>query len=193
MQLIFATHNQNKAREIQQMLPPGMQVKTLSDVGIVEEIEENGDTISENSKIKADYVYLRTNQDCFADDSGLEVNTLGGQPGVKSARYAAEHGNSQANLALLLDNLSGIADRAAQFRTVITLIYEGSIHIFEGICRGQIIDQPRGSGGFGYDPVFIPEGYAITFAEMDSEEKNRISHRALAFRKMTDWLKEKAS
>ena len=182
--LVFATNNANKAREIEHILGPGFQVKTLPDIGCTEEIEETEDTLEGNALLKARYVKSQFGYDCFSEDTGLEVMALGGAPGVHTARYAGEAKDPGANIDLLLRNLENKADRRAQFRTVIALIYDGKEILLEGICPGSIALTPRGDGGWGYDPVFIPDGYTETFAELGSAIKNRISHRALATEKL---------
>lgn len=186
--LCFATNNAHKIEELQAMLGLTFTLKTLSEIGCHDDIAETGTTLEENSLIKAQYVWDNYQMDCFADDSGLEVAALNGAPGVYSARYSGVHHSFAANNALLLRNLAGITNRAAQFRTVITLILGGEIHQFEGIIKGNIIDQPRGTEGFGYDPLFVPDGYNQTFAEISLAEKSLISHRAKAVEKLVAFL-----
>ena len=186
--LCFATNNAHKIEELQAMLGLTFTLKTLSEIGCHDDIAETGTTLEENSLIKAQYVWNNYQMDCFADDSGLEVAALNGAPGVYSARYSGVHHSFAANNALLLRNLAGITNRAAQFRTVITLILGGEIHQFEGIIKGNIIDQPRGTEGFGYDPLFVPDGYNQTFAEISLAEKSLISHRAKAVEKLVAFL-----
>lgn len=186
--LVFATNNANKAREIEHILGPGFQIKTLPDIGCTAEIEETEDTLEGNALLKARYVKSRFGYDCFSEDTGLEVMALGGAPGVHTARYAGETKDPAANIALLLRNLTMEVDRRAQFRTVIALIYNGQEILLEGICPGSIALSPRGDGGWGYDPVFIPDGYSETFAELGPAIKNRISHRALATEKLQTFL-----
>lgn len=188
MELIFASHNQNKVKEIQAILPDGYKLLSLTDINCHDEIVEDGNTLEANAIIKARYVHKHYNKDCFADDTGLEVEALNGEPGVYSARYAGEQKNSNDNMNLLLAKLEGKENRRAQFRTVICLIINGKEHLFEGIVKGQIIAEKRGEEGFGYDPIFIPEGYDTTFAEMPLSEKNKVSHRKRAFAKMTEFL-----
>ncbi|UXX79753.1 non-canonical purine NTP diphosphatase [Reichenbachiella carrageenanivorans] len=190
MKICFATHNQNKLKEINQILTD-FEIIGLTDIGCVEEIPETGTTLDENSKIKADFVTSQYQISCFADDTGLEVEALGGAPGVYSARYAGEGRDNGANMELLLKNLAGHSDRSARFRTVITLILEGETHQFEGIVNGRIITELRGQEGFGYDPIFIPEGYDKTFAEMSAADKNAISHRGRAVAKLEKFLKNR--
>lgn len=189
MKLIFATRNRHKISEISKILGPQFQLLTPADCGIEEDIPENEATILGNALAKARYVYRRTGENCFADDTGLEVAALGGDPGVFSARYAGPEHDSKANMQLLIKNMEGKADRRARFRTVIALIVKGREVTFEGEVTGTIIDTPRGADGFGYDPIFVPDGYDITFAEMGAEEKNRISHRARATQKLVDYLR----
>ncbi|WP_109831365.1 non-canonical purine NTP diphosphatase [Reichenbachiella versicolor] len=189
MKICFATHNQNKLKEINQILGNDFEVVGLTDIGCTEEIIEDGNTLEENSAIKARHVFSNYNIPCFADDTGLEVESLGGAPGVYSARYAGEPSNSQNNIKLLLQNLDGESNRTARFRTVITLIWNSEEIQFEGIVRGAIADSLKGTDGFGYDPIFIPEGQSRTFSEMSSNEKNAISHRGRAVAKLVDYLK----
>lgn len=191
MKIVFATRNHHKVKEIQALLPSSIELLSLDETGILEEIPENEQTISANAISKARYVFEKYGLNCFADDSGLEVTALNGEPGVYSARYAGPKKNDQANTAYLLHNLLEKLDRSAQFRTVIALIIEGELQTFEGIVRGEIIHQPKGKQGFGYDPVFLPDGEKRTFAEMELPEKNKISHRAIALKKMRDFLQDK--
>ena len=188
MKLIFATHNKNKAFEIQKLLPSQFQVLTLDDISFHDEIPENEPTIEGNSAYKAQFIYSEFELNCFADDTGLEIEALNGKPGVHSARYSGEDRNPDANMNRVLAELKGISNRNARFKTVITLIIEGKQHIFEGIVNGRIIDEKRGTNGFGYDPIFIPENESRTFAEMDLAEKNQFSHRARALEKMIAFL-----
>ena len=187
--LCFATNNAHKLEEIQAILGDSFDLLSLKDINCNEELPETGDTLEANSLQKAQYLYDHYQVNCFADDSGLEVNALGGEPGVYSARYAGEQRSHPDNINLLLKNLLGKSDRSAQFRTVITLIQNGEISQFEGAIKGQIIEDLRGTDGFGYDPIFMPEGFERTFAEMSLEEKGKISHRAKAFEKLVDYLK----
>ena len=188
MKLIFATHNRNKALEIQKFLPDNFQVLTLDDIGFHEEIPENESTIEGNSAFKAQFIYQNFKLNCFADDTGLEIESLNGRPGVHSARYAGGEKNSDANINLVLKELNGNQNRNARFKTVIALIIEGEQFQFEGIVNGTIIEEKRGVNGFGYDPIFIPENESKTFAEMDLIEKNKFSHRARALEKMIAFL-----
>ena len=185
MKIIFATNNAHKLSEVQAVLGPDFELVTPRSVGITEEIPEQQDTIAGNASQKARYVHDRTGCDCFADDTGLEVEALGGAPGVHSARYATDGHDFAANNRLLLKNLEGAENRRARFRTVISLLQGGEEHLFEGIVEGRIIDREAGHEGFGYDPLFVPDGYTKTFAEMTTEEKNAVSHRARAVRKLT--------
>ncbi|MEA5457983.1 non-canonical purine NTP diphosphatase [Arcicella sp. LKC2W] len=187
--LCFATNNAHKLEEIQAILGGTFHLLSLKDINCNEELPETGNTLEANSLQKAQYLYDHYQVNCFADDSGLEVNALNGEPGVYSARYAGEQRSHSDNINFLLKNLSGKSDRSAQFRTVITLIQNGEICQFEGVIKGQIIEDLRGTDGFGYDPVFKPEGFERTFAEMSLEEKGKISHRAKAFEKLVDFLK----
>ena len=186
--LVFATHNPNKAKEVQQMLGDAYVIKTLIDIGCYEAIPETSETLEGNAQIKAMHVVEKYGLDCFADDTGLEVKHLDGKPGVRTARYAGEDANADQNMGKLLSELGDTANRAAQFRTSICLVRGGVVERVEGICKGRIADQRGGAEGFGYDPVFIPEGYTRTFAEMDSVEKNDISHRGIAVRRMVKTL-----
>ena len=188
MKLVFATANHNKIKEVQSLLPAFIEIQGLKDIGCFEEIPETHDTIEENSLEKAVYVHEKYGVDCFSEDSGLEVEALNGEPGVYSAHYAGSR-SPENNIALLLHNLKGIHNRKAQFKTVFTLYMSGEIEQFTGIVTGNILHEARGTGGFGYDPVFLPDGAEKTFAEMSQEEKSRISHRAKAFELMTTYLK----
>jgi XTP/dITP diphosphohydrolase len=189
VKLIFATHNSNKAFEIQKLLPEHFQILTLNDIYFQEEIPENEPTIEANSAFKVQFIFDKFNLNCFADDTGLEIESLNGKPGVHSARYAGEERNSDANMNRVLEELNGVENRNARFKTFITLIIHGEQHQFEGIVDGTIIEEKRGSNGFGYDPIFIPEDESKTFAEMNLNEKNKFSHRARAFEKMIAFLK----
>ena len=191
MKLIFATHNRHKLEEVQAVLGPGFELVTPDEAGVHEEIPEEQPTLEGNAFQKADFLYERTGQDCFADDTGLEVEALGGAPGVYSARYAGEHVSYEENNSLLLKNLEGVTDRRARFRTVIALILGGERHQFEGVVEGRIATEPRGDRGFGYDPLFIPDGYETSFAQMSAEAKNAISHRGRAVEKLAAFLKER--
>ena len=189
MKLIFATNNAHKVAEVQAVLGDGYELVTPRQMGITEEIPETASTLEGNARQKARYLYERTGLDCFADDTGLEVDALDGAPGVHSARYATDGHDFEANTRLLLHNMEGKEDRRARFRTAIILIEGGEEHLFEGRVEGEITHAPAGCGGFGYDPVFRPEGYELTFAEMSADEKNSISHRARAVAKLVEYLK----
>ncbi len=187
--IVFATNNKNKLVEVRSMLHNEFEVIGLNDIGCHDDIPETADTIEGNAVQKAEYVCNKYKTDCFADDTGLEVDALGGAPGVHSARYANENGHdSEANIDKLLAELADKEDRQAQFRTCICVIIEGKRHLFEGIVRGKITLSRRGTGGFGYDSVFMPDGYDKTFAELGNDEKNKISHRALAVAKLAKFL-----
>lgn len=189
MQLICATHNKNKIKEIIELIPSSYNLKSLSDIGCSNEIPETGETMNENALIKAQFVSDNYKVNCFADDSGLEAEALNGAPGVFSARYAGEPKNDLNNIHKLLSELKGKSNRNAQFRTVIALILNRKNYFFEGIIKGKITNEMMGNNGFGYDPVFIPDGYEKTFAQMDLETKNKISHRAIAVQKLVEFLK----
>ena len=188
-QLILATHNDHKAEEFRKILPQ-YSVKTLADLGYYEEIEEAATDLEGNSLLKAETIFKRYGHVVISDDSGLEVDVLNGAPGVYSARYAGEPRNNERNTEKLLDKLQGASNRKAQFRTVITLMNAKNSFQFEGIISGTIAKSPRGEAGFGYDPVFIPEGYQLTFAELTANVKNKISHRANAIEKLLHFLNE---
>ncbi len=188
MKIVFASNNKKKLEEIRKLLPEGFQLLSLADVNINEEIPETGKTFSDNALIKAKFVNDKTGLSCFADDSGLEVEALNMRPGVYSARYAGESPDDQANINKLLKEMLGLKNRSAQFHTVIALIINGDTHFFEGIIKGNITNEQRGNNGFGYDPVFIPEGHQRTFAEFSIAEKNAISHRSVAVNKMILFL-----
>ncbi|NQY68228.1 MAG: RdgB/HAM1 family non-canonical purine NTP pyrophosphatase [Flavobacteriales bacterium] len=190
MKLLFATSNENKVKEIREILKDQFDVLSLIDVGWESEIEENGSTIEENASIKSKAVYDKLSISCFSDDSGLEVSELGGEPGVHSARYAdSVNPSSEKNMAKLLSCLEGKKNRKARFKTIVSLIIDSEEQLFEGIVNGHISEYKRGEDGFGYDPIFIPEGYSSSFAEMSSREKNAISHRRIAIDKLCAYLK----
>ncbi len=194
MPLIFASNNQHKLDEVTAILAStGFEIKGLTAIGFTREIEETGTTFHENAAIKAKAIYHETGMDCFADDSGLEVEALNGEPGVYSARYAGEHGNHQANNLKLLEALKSQTNRNACFKTVIALMIQGELHYFEGRVDGQITEQIIGEKGFGYDPVFVTNGYNKTFAEMPAEIKNSISHRKRALEAMLGYLSQNKS
>ncbi len=190
MKLVFATQNENKAHEIQSLLPEYFKIISLKDIRCFDEIPETAETLEGNSLLKASFISETYNLNCFADDTGLEIEALNNRPGVYSARYAGPDKSSNANINKVLLELEGKTSRNAQFRTLITLILNKSTFSFEGIVRGEIISEKRGENGFGYDPIFVPEGEIRTFAEMSLEEKNKHSHRARAFQKMIDFLNE---
>lgn len=193
MQICFATNNLHKLNEVTSLLGSDFQIVSLADIGCTEELPENQSTLEGNSEEKAMYVYQRYHIACFADDTGLEVDALCGEPGVYSARYAGPQRNEADNMRLLLQKLSIKENRSAQFRTVITLMLDEKKYQFEGIVKGRIIQEPSGEGGFGYDPVFVPNGYSQTFAAMRLEEKNKVSHRGEAIRKLVDFLQNQYS
>lgn len=188
MKLIFATNNRHKIREISALLDNRFNIIGLTEAGITDDIPEDADTIDENALFKARYVHSLTGMNVFADDTGLEVNALNGAPGVYSARYAGPGKSPDDNIVKLLAQLEGITSREARFRTVIALIFNGNEYLFEGTAEGEIINERRGTGGFGYDPVFRPAGFDKTFAELSLAEKNLISHRANATRKLISFL-----
>ena len=191
MELIFATHNQNKVEEITAILPPVIEIKSLRDINFKNEISETSDTLQGNALIKARTIFNKFKRNCFADDTGLEVEVLNGDPGVLSARYAGNQNIAIDNIKKLLRKLKNHDNRKAQFRTVIALIYDRNEYFFEGIIKGKIIGEAKGNNGFGYDPIFQPENHFLSFAQLDKEEKNKISHRAIAFRKLINFLKVK--
>lgn len=187
--LVFATNNAHKLEEIRAILGDKVEILSLNDINCHADIPETADTLEGNAELKATYIYTNYGLDCFADDTGLEVEALNGAPGIYSARYAGGEGHdSEANMKKLLTEMAGKTNRNAQFRTAICLIEKGNKHLFEGIVKGQIIEAKRGNSGFGYDPVFIPEGYNETFAEMGNTEKNKISHRARAVAALCEYL-----
>ena len=189
MQICFASHNENKVREMNEIMPEGFSIVGLNELGIKDDIAETGNTFEENSEIKASYVYNRHKMPVLADDSGLLVASLNGEPGVISARYAGPERDDQKNMDLLLKKLGDSADRAAEFQTVISFIDEsGTLSQFKGSIEGTILKEKRGNGGFGYDPIFQPNGYKQTFAELSSDIKNRISHRAKAVQSFLEYL-----
>jgi len=188
--LVFATNNQNKVTEIRMVLTDLFEITTLKEAGIDIDIPEPHDTLEANATEKSTTIHQLTQKNCFSEDTGLEVLALGGAPGVKSARYAGEGRNFQDNINLLLENLTGIENRKAQFRTVISLIWQNKEYLFEGICEGVIVQSQKGFEGFGYDPIFIPNGATQTFAEMTMAEKNNFSHRKKAMKKLIDFLSQ---
>ena len=191
MKIVFATNNAHKLREVQQTVGDKFEIVSLRECGVVEDIPENEPTLEGNALAKARYIYSRTGLSCFADDTGLEVDALGGEPGVRSAPYATDGHDDEANKRLLLERMEGKENRGAQFRTAMALILDGEEYLFEGVVRGEILTQECGDGGFGYDPLFAPEGRSESFAEMSAEEKNAISHRGRAVRKLAEFLNNK--
>jgi len=188
MKLVFATNNLHKLKEVQEMLSNAIEVLSLKDIGCFEDIEETESTLEGNAKLKADYITEKYGFDCFADDTGLEVEALDGDPGVYSARYAGEHGNAEKNMEKLLIELQNKSSRKAKFRTIIALNLRNKQYLFEGICEGEILNEKSGVKGFGYDPIFKPKNASCSFAEMNSEEKNIISHRGIAIQKLVNFL-----
>ncbi|MCO6501329.1 MAG: non-canonical purine NTP diphosphatase [Vicingus serpentipes] len=188
MKLVFATNNKNKIKEIKHLIGDSIELLSLEEINCNEDIPETSDTIPGNALQKARYVYEKYGYNCFADDTGLEIEALNGAPGIYSARYAGEQRLAENNMNKVLSELNGIENREAQFKTVIALIVDGQEHLFEGIVQGEITPKKSGSAGFGYDPIFQPEGYDITFSEMSLEEKNKISHRGKAVKKLIDYL-----
>lgn len=191
MKLVFATHNQNKLIEVAKLLPAGLELVSLTDIGCHEEIPETGATLEENALIKANHVHQHYGLDCFADDTGLLVDALNGAPGVYSARYAGEGKNTEDNMDKLLRELEGKSDREAQFKTVIALKWQGETFCFEGAVAGTILPQRHGTEGFGYDPLFLPHGHDRSFAQMSMTEKNKISHRGRAMEKLINFLTQR--
>lgn len=188
MKLVFATNNLHKLREVQEMLSNSIEVLSLKNIGCFEDIEETDSTLEGNAKLKADYITEKYGFDCFADDTGLEVEALDGDPGVYSARYAGEHGNAEKNMEKLLIELQNKSSRKAKFRTIIALNLRNKQYLFEGICEGEILNEKSGVKGFGYDPIFKPKNASCSFAEMNSEEKNIISHRGIAIQELVQFL-----
>ncbi|OSY87614.1 deoxyribonucleotide triphosphate pyrophosphatase [Tenacibaculum holothuriorum] len=189
MQLVFATNNLNKLAEVQKMLPKSIELLSLKDINCFDEIEETATSLEGNAQIKANYITEKFGYNCFADDTGLEVENLDGAPGVYSARYAGEPANAENNMQKLLTELGNSTNRKAQFRTSICLNLDDEQYLFDGICNGEILHQKQGEKGFGYDPIFQPNGFKKSFAQMTSEEKNVISHRGLAIQKLIEFLK----
>ena len=190
MKLVFATNNRHKLDDVRAIVGDRVEVLSLNDIGCYDDIPETADTLQGNALIKARYIHEKFGVDCFADDTGLEVEALDGAPGVYSARYAGEECDSEANMQKLLQNLTGKSNRNAQFRTVIALIIKGEEKLFNGIVKGTITEEKRGDSGFGYDPVFVPEGFSESFAQMSGDMKNSISHRYRATRELSNYLKE---
>ncbi|MDD2411880.1 MAG: non-canonical purine NTP diphosphatase [Bacteroidales bacterium] len=189
-ELVFATQNKHKLEEIQQAINGHFDILSLFDLNYLEEIPETGETLVENALQKANFIYQKYGKDCFADDTGLEIESLNGQPGVYSARYAGNGRSFEDNMNKVLENLHGKTNRKACFKTVIALIYKGENYFFEGVVNGVITTEKKGKEGFGYDPIFLPDGYSKTFAELSLEEKNKMSHRALASQKLIHFLRQ---
>lgn len=188
MKLIFATHNKNKTKEVKSMMPSHIELLSLDDINFHTEIEENATTLEGNALLKAKTIFEKTGINCFADDSGLLVDALNGAPGVYSARYAGSHKNDEDNMQKLLSELKDKTNKNAHFKTVMALIIDGKEYLFEGKIEGKIISEKLGTNGFGYDPIFVPDGYNETFAQLDSETKNKISHRSRALQKMLEFI-----
>ncbi len=191
MKICFATNNRNKLEEIQQILGDSFEILSLKDIGCFDDIAEPHESLEENSAEKAEYIYTRYQIPVFADDTGLEIVALDGAPGVYSARYGGPERSAERNMTKVLAELEGAADRSAQFRTIMTYIDESGTFQFEGIVKGRIISERRGEGGFGYDPIFIPDGYDQTFGELPTSEKNQISHRVRSLSKLVEFLKSR--
>lgn len=190
MKLVFATNNAHKLTEVKALLPDEIEVLSLKDIGCTEEIIEDQDTLEGNARLKADYITGKYGYDCFADDTGLEVEALDGAPGVYSARYAGENVTYDDNVNKLLKALKGLPNRKARFRTVVALNLKGQQYLFEGVCNGSITTEKCGTAGFGYDPVFLPDGFNLTFAEMDMHQKGEISHRGKAIKALVKFLSD---
>jgi XTP/dITP diphosphohydrolase len=188
MKLVFATNNLNKLKEVQEMLSNTVEIVSLKDINCFDEVDETETTLEGNAKLKADYITQKFGYNCFADDTGLEVESLDGKPGVYSARYAGEPVNSENNMQKLLTELKGKENRKAQFRTAVCLNLNGEQYVFEGTCKGEILKEKQGIEGFGYDPLFKPAGFSESFANMNSEDKNKISHRGIAMQQLIDFL-----
>ena len=190
MELIFASHNENKVKEVRKILGKEFKIRSLNEIGFYDEIPENQPTIEGNAKFKSQYIFEKYNLNVFADDTGLEIKALNNEPGVRSARYAGDHKNSTDNINKVLKELNDFEDRSARFKTVFSLITKDFSKLFTGIIYGEITKEVNGSKGFGYDPIFKPNGYSMTFGEIDSRIKNEISHRALATNKLVDFLRK---
>jgi XTP/dITP diphosphohydrolase len=188
MKLVFATNNLNKLKEVQEILSNTIEIVSLKDINCFDEVDETETTLEGNAKLKADYITQKFGYNCFADDTGLEVESLDGKPGVYSARYAGEPVNSENNMQKLLTELKGKENRKAQFRTAVCLNLNGEQYVFEGTCKGEILTEKQGTEGFGYDPIFKPVGFSESFANMNSEDKNKISHRGIAIQQLIDFL-----
>ncbi len=191
MKLVFATNNKHKLEEVKTIISNDFEILNLKDINCFDDIPETQDTIEGNASQKAFYIYENYKMNCFADDTGLEIDVLNGEPGVYSARYAGEGCSFDDNIEKVLKKLSGVSNRKAQFKTVISLVINGKEYQFKGIIEGTLLKERRGTSGFGYDPVFLPKGYDKTFAELSSEEKNKISHRGTASRKLAEFLKNR--
>ena len=191
MKLVFATHNANKLKEVQQLLPKDIQLLSLDDIGCTEEIPETGETLEANARIKADFVTKNYGLDCFSDDTGLLIDALKGAPGVYSARYAGPQKNAKDNMAKVLLELKNIDQRTAHFKTVVHLNLNGQSFVFDGIINGNITQAAQGTNGFGYDPIFRPDGFEVTFGELSDETKNAISHRGKAIQKLVSFFKNR--
>ncbi|NKI32611.1 non-canonical purine NTP diphosphatase [Croceivirga thetidis] len=190
MKLVFATHNKNKFEEVRKLVPNHIELLSLTDIDCFEEISETGETLQENAKIKSDFVRKNYGLDCFSDDTGLLVDALNGEPGVYSARYAGPSKSAEANMEKILNKMGLLENRSARFETVISLHFQGIHHFFTGTVDGKIIKEKRGENGFGYDPIFMPNGYLETFAELPLEIKNKIGHRGKAMAQLMDYLKK---
>jgi XTP/dITP diphosphohydrolase len=188
MKLVFATNNLNKLKEVQEILSNTIEIVSLKDINCFDEVDETETTLEGNAKLKADYITQKFGYNCFADDTGVEVESLDGKPGVYSARYAGEPVNSENNMQKLLTELKGKENRKAQFRTAVCLNLNGEQYVFEGTCKGEILTEKQGTEGFGYDPIFKPVGFSESFANMNSEDKNKISHRGIAIQQLIDFL-----
>tara|TARA_B100001758_G_C18349764_1_gene579176 strand:+ start:658 stop:1236 length:579 start_codon:yes stop_codon:yes gene_type:complete len=188
MNLIFASQNHNKVKELKSILPSNLTIQSLSDIGFYEDIAETSITIEGNSLLKAQTIYDKYKMNCLSDDTGLEVDFLNGEPGVFSARYAGENASSKENITKLLNRLDGVIVRSARFKTIVTVIFEGNVYQFEGIVEGEIAVKEMGINGFGYDPVFVPKGSKVSFAQMSASKKNQMSHRYLALKKASKFI-----
>ncbi|MCR5298777.1 MAG: non-canonical purine NTP diphosphatase [Paludibacteraceae bacterium] len=186
--LVFATNNAHKLEEVSAIIDSRFEIHSLAEIGCHEDIPETAHTLEGNALLKARYIYEKYGYDCFSDDTGLEVDALNGAPGVRSARYAGEEKDAQANMRKLLSELKAKSNRNARFRTVVALILNGEEFLFDGVVEGKILEEKRGDGGFGYDPIFVPDGFDETFAQLDAEVKNDISHRGKAIRKLAEFL-----
>ncbi len=193
MKLVFATNNLHKLKEVQEMLSGTFEILSLKDIDCFDDVEETETTLEGNAQLKADHITQKYHYDCFADDTGLEVDALDGAPGVFSARYAGEPRDSEKNMEKLLFELKNKSNRSAQFRTAVVLNLKGEQYLFEGVCKGEILTKKSGDAGFGYDPIFKPYGFSESFAEMSSEQKNKISHRGLAIQKLITFLNDYTS